>query len=77
MVSAFSVKVGANQFDSQHLKVNLDDPECQLTGEIQLGLFNPWPGHLLLPGADGWFCLGAGWNATMACSALITACKAS
>ena len=51
----FSVKIGANQFDGQHLKVNLDDPECQLSGEIQLGPFNPWPVTWLLPGVMGWF----------------------
>ena len=51
----FSVKIGANQFDGQHLKVNLDDPECQLSGEITLGAFNPWPVTWLLPGVMGWF----------------------
>ncbi|MEL7644867.1 MAG: tocopherol cyclase family protein [Anaerolineaceae bacterium] len=51
----FSVKIGASEFDSQHLKINLDDPECQLSGEIELGPFNPWPVTWLLPGVMGWF----------------------
>lgn len=51
----FSVQIGANQFDSHHLKLDLNDPECQLSGEIALGPFNPWPVTWLLPGVMGWF----------------------
>lgn len=51
----FSVKIGSSEFDSRHLKVALDDPECQLSGDIELGPFSPWPVNWLLPGVMGWF----------------------
>jgi tocopherol cyclase len=41
----------------------LDDPQCQLTGEIHLGSLNPWPVTWLSPGIMGWYA----WVPRMEC----------
>lgn len=59
----FSIKVNENRFDDRHLSLALDDPQCQLTGEIQLGTLNPWPVTLVSPGIMGWYA----WVPRMEC----------
>jgi hypothetical protein len=55
----FSVKIGSSEFDSRHLKVALDDPECQLSGDIELGPFSRGPSTGYCRAC--WLvCLGAG-----------------
>lgn len=59
----FAIKVNENRFDDRHLSLALDDPQCQLTGEIQLGTLNPWPVTLVSPGIMGWYA----WVPRMEC----------
>jgi len=51
----FSIEIGENRFNHSRLHLALDRPECQLSGEIQLGPLNPWPVTLLSPGVMGWY----------------------
>jgi tocopherol cyclase len=51
----FGLKIGENRFDGSGLSVNIDRPEGQITGSIQLGPLNPWPVTLLSPGIMGWY----------------------
>jgi tocopherol cyclase len=51
----FGLKVGENRFNGSGLSVNIDRPEGQINGDIQLGSLNPWPVTLLSPGIMGWY----------------------
>ncbi len=51
----FELEVGGNQFSDHHLKLSLNNPQSQLTGEIQLGPLNPWPVTWTSPGVMGWY----------------------
>lgn len=51
----FAIEIGNNRFDGSHLRLALDAPQCQLTGEIRLGPLNPWPVTFLSPGVMGWY----------------------
>lgn len=59
----FKVEIADNHFDSVHVSLNIDKPEGQLTGEIQLGRLNLWPVRFLSPGVMGWFA----WVPRMEC----------
>ena len=52
---ALDIQVGENHFDGSGLTLNLDRPEGQSHGSIQLGPLNPWPVTLLSPGIMGWY----------------------
>jgi tocopherol cyclase len=53
--SLFALAVGGNRFNGNHLSLNIERPEGQLTGEIQFGSLNPWPVTLFSPGIMGWY----------------------
>ena len=59
----FRLAIGANQFDSSHLSVNIHQPEGQLSGEVTFGKLNPWPVTFFSPGVMGWF----SWVPKMEC----------
>ena len=59
----FSIEIGENRFDDRHLSLALEDSDCQLAGEIQLGKLNPWPVSLFSPGIMGWYA----WVPRMEC----------
>ena len=59
----FAIEIAENRFDDSQLHLALDRPECQLSGEIQLGSLNPWPVTLLSPGVMGWYA----WVPQMEC----------
>ena len=59
----FALEIGENRFDDSHLYLALDDPQCQLAGEIYLGALNPWPVTWLSPGIMGWYA----WVPRMEC----------
>ncbi len=59
----FRVGIGANQFDSSHLSVNIQQPEGQLVGEVSFGKLIPWPVTFFSPGVMGWF----SWVPKMEC----------
>jgi tocopherol cyclase len=59
----FFLTIGENRFDDHHLTLNIDCPEGQIRGEIQLGPLNPWPVTLLSPGIMGWYA----WVPRMEC----------
>jgi tocopherol cyclase len=61
--SRFALEIGENRFDARHLSLQIDGPEGQLAGEIQLGSLNPWPVKLLSPGVMGWYA----WVPQMEC----------
>ena len=51
----FSIGLDKNRFDEHHLHIELDTTSCQLKGDIQLGVLNPWPITWFSPGIMGWF----------------------
>ena len=51
----FSFEVENNQFDDRHLHLSLDNPQSQLSGEVQFGPLNPWPVTWFSPGVMGWY----------------------
>jgi len=59
----FALEIGENRFNDRLLHLALDDPHCQLTGEIHLGPLNPWPVTWLSPGIMGWYA----WVPRMEC----------
>ncbi len=59
----FALEIGDNRFDYRHLYLALNDPLCQLTGEIHLGPLNPWPVTWISPGIMGWYA----WIPPMEC----------
>lgn len=59
----FRLDIGANQFDSSHLSVNIQHPEGQLVGEVTFGELIPWPVTFFSPGVMGWFA----WIPKMEC----------
>lgn len=59
----FEIRIGENQFNDRHLKLAIDDSQCQLNGEIHLGPLNPWPVTILSPGIMGWYA----WVPRMEC----------
>ena len=59
----FAIEIGKNRFDDSHLFLALNNPQCQLTGEIHLGPLNPWPVTWLSPGIMGWYA----WVPRMEC----------
>lgn len=59
----FRLAIGANQFDSSHLVVDISQPEGQLFGEVKFGKLNPWPVTFFSPGVMGWFA----WVPKMEC----------
>lgn len=59
----FAIEIAENRFDESHLNLALNNPQCQLTGEIHLGPLNPWPVTWLSPGIMGWYA----WVPRMEC----------
>jgi tocopherol cyclase len=59
----FALEIGENYFNGNRLSINLDRPEGQINGEIQLGPLSPWPVTLLSPGIMGWYA----WVPRMEC----------
>jgi len=51
----FAITIGKNRFDGNSLSLNIDRPEGQFTGEVQLGPLSPWPVTLISPGIMGWY----------------------
>lgn len=62
-VRRFAIEIGENRFNGSELSLALDNPQCQLNGQIQLGPLNPWPVTLLSPGIMGWYA----WVPRMEC----------
>ncbi|TFG46409.1 MAG: hypothetical protein E4H31_01405, partial [Dehalococcoidia bacterium] len=59
----FAIGLAENRFDNNHLQLAINDPQCQLTGEVHLGPLNPWPVTWLSPGIMGWYA----WVPRMEC----------
>lgn len=59
----FAFEVDNSQFDDRHLSLTLNNPVCQLCGEVKLEPLNPWPVTLLSPGVMGWYA----WVPKMEC----------
>lgn len=59
----FAIEIGENQFNDRQLSLNLNNPQCQLAGEIQLGRLQPWPVTWFSPGVMGWYA----WVPRMEC----------
>jgi len=59
----FAVGIAENRFDGNHLHLAVNDPACQLTGEIHFSPLNPWPVTWLSPGIMGWYA----WVPRMEC----------
>jgi hypothetical protein len=59
----FSLEIGENRFNDSHLQLALNDPQCQITGEIHFGPLTPWPVTWLSPGIMGWYA----WIPRMEC----------
>ena len=51
----FRLRIAKNQFDSSRLRMDINQPEGQLFGEINFGKLNPWPVTVLSPGVMGWY----------------------
>jgi len=62
-VPRFRLSIGANQFDSSHLLVDIKQSEGQIFGEINFGRLIPWPVTVFSPGVMGWFA----WMPGMEC----------
>ncbi|MDT8400476.1 MAG: tocopherol cyclase family protein [Bacteroidales bacterium] len=50
-----SVKVGKSSFDSRGIKLDIDDEQGNIRGEIDYGEFNYYPAKLTRPGIMGWY----------------------
>lgn len=61
--SRFALQIDKNSFDGSRLLLDIERPEGQLRGEIQLGTLNPWPVTLISPGIMGWYA----WVPRMEC----------
>jgi len=59
----FALAIGGNRFDGSRLSMDIDRPEGQLAGQVQLGPLHPWPVSLLSPGIMGWYA----WVPRMEC----------
>jgi tocopherol cyclase len=62
-IPRFDLRIGKNRFDGNGLRLEIDRPEGQLNGEIQLGALHPWPVTWLSPGIMGWYA----WVPRMEC----------
>jgi hypothetical protein len=61
--SRFALQIDKNHFDGSRLLLDIERPEGQIQGEIQLGPLNPWPVTLVSPGIMGWYA----WVPRMEC----------
>jgi tocopherol cyclase len=59
----FGLNIGGNIFDGSQISLDVDRPEGQISGKIQLGPLQPWPVTLLSPGIMGWYA----WVPRMEC----------
>lgn len=59
----FSLRIDDNQFDGNHLSLNIDRTQGHISGEVKLGPLNPWPVTFLSPGIMGWYA----WVPRMEC----------
>jgi hypothetical protein len=59
----FALAISGNRFDGSRLSLDIDRPEGQLAGQVQLGSLHPWPVTLLSPGIMGWYA----WVPRMEC----------
>ena len=59
----FGLNIAGNTFDGGQLSLDVDRPDGQISGKIQLGTLQPWPVTLLSPGIMGWFA----WVPRMEC----------
>ncbi len=59
----FGLNIAGNVFDGGQLSLDVDRPEGQISGKIQLGTLQPWPVTLLSPGIMGWYA----WVPRMEC----------
>ena len=54
----FALEIDENRFDDSHLYLALEDPQCQLAGEIHLGATQPLAGDMAFARYHGLVCLG-------------------
>lgn len=59
----FSLSIGKSQFDGKRLVLDINRPEGQLVGTIELGTLHPWPVTWFSPGIMGWY----SWVPRMEC----------
>lgn len=51
----FNFHIGDNTFNARRIHLAVYQPECQISGDIQLGELTPWPVSLFSPGVMGPF----------------------
>lgn len=59
----FLIRIGKNSFSTHHIKLNIDDEQLKLVGEIRFENLTPFPVSLSSPGIMGWY----GWIPIMEC----------
>ncbi len=53
--SKLEISIGDNHFSRDHLELNLNRNELQLSGRVDFSGITPWPGNPLAPGIMGWY----------------------
>jgi hypothetical protein len=59
----FLVKIGPNEFDLQHIQLQINDELGSVEGEVRFEGIQPWPVKLTSPGIMGWYA----WVPRMEC----------
>lgn len=60
---AFAIAIGRNEFSAEGLRLDIDDPDGRISGEVSFEGMTPWPVTLFSPGAMGWYA----WVPMMQC----------
>ena len=59
----FAVKIGANEFAEDRIRLQIDDELGKVSGEVAFEGINPWPVRFTSPGIMGWYA----WVPRMEC----------
>ncbi len=60
---ALDARVANSRFTSERISLDIQEPDCQLTGELRLGPLTAWPATAASPGVMGWYA----WAPFMQC----------
>jgi len=60
---SLDARIGCNRFTTERLTLDIQQPHCQLCGEVTLGDLAPWPSTVFSPGVMGWYA----WAPFMQC----------
>ena len=61
--NSFHIRIANNEFTSQAIQLNLDDPLGRVQGSVSFETLSPWPVSVLSPGIMGWYA----WVPRMEC----------